>query len=170
MFRNALQGDRDEYLIHSHDRGVTFEGAHKLGSGSWPLDACPMDGGGLASGANGQIISVWRRDKKIYKSFATGAEQEVGTGKDADIAVERGGAYVIWTSPEGLVAVGPDSGRPAVLDAQGGFGQLRTLKDGRVIAGWECPEGVKIQILDRHTLAQNSESQGAASTTVAAAR
>jgi hypothetical protein len=170
MFRNALQGDRDEYLIESHDRGVTFKWARKLGNGTWPLDACPMDGGGLASGANGQIVSVWRREKTIYRSFATGAEQEVGPGKDADVAVAKDGRYVVWTSPEGLVATGPDSGRPALLDAQGGFGQLRTLKDGRVIAGWESPEGVKIQVLDRHTLAQTSRPDGTESTSVAAAR
>jgi hypothetical protein len=120
------------------------EGLH---DSTWPLDARPMDGGGLASGANGQIVSVWRREKTIYGSFATGAEQEVGPGKDADVAFAKDGRYVVLISPEGLVVTGPDSGRPALLDAQGGFGQLRTLKDGRVIAGWESPEGVKIQVL-----------------------
>lgn len=170
MFRNALQGDRDEYLIESHDRGTTFGAAHKLGNGTWPLEACPMDGGGIASGANGQIVSVWRRDKTVYRSLATGAEHEVGSGKDADITVTNAGRYIIWTSPEGLVATGPDSERPALLDPQGGFGQLRNLKDGRVIAGWESPDGIKIQVLDRRTLAENSRPGRAEATKLAAAR
>src|SRR5215813_8143328 len=47
MWRNALQGSRDLYITSSRD-GVRFEPARKIGVGTWPLNACPMDGGGLA--------------------------------------------------------------------------------------------------------------------------
>jgi hypothetical protein len=50
MWRNQLAGARDMYLAHSEDNGQTFSQAVKLGRGTWPLNACPMDGGGLATG------------------------------------------------------------------------------------------------------------------------
>ena len=48
MFRNNVNGSRDEYLVESRDGGRSFAAARKLGSGTWPLNGCPMDGGGLA--------------------------------------------------------------------------------------------------------------------------
>ncbi len=47
MFRNNLDGHRDMYVAESKD-GVTFSSARKLGTGSWTLNACPMDGGAVA--------------------------------------------------------------------------------------------------------------------------
>ena len=46
MWRNALNGSRDFYVTSSTD-GVHFTAARKLGTGTWKLDACPMDGGGF---------------------------------------------------------------------------------------------------------------------------
>ncbi|MEJ7682118.1 MAG: sialidase family protein [Segetibacter sp.] len=49
MFRNWLNGSRDLYVIKSSDGGKSFAQAQKLGKGSWKLNGCPMDGGGLGS-------------------------------------------------------------------------------------------------------------------------
>ena len=46
MWRNWLGGSRDMYLARSRD-GVTFSKPEKLGTGTWQINACPMDGGGL---------------------------------------------------------------------------------------------------------------------------
>jgi hypothetical protein len=153
MFRNDVKGCRDEYLIESKNGGRSFGSARKLGSGTWLLNACPMDGGGLAVKGN-EIVSVWRRDKTIYTTSGPGTEREVGPGKDADIAIARDGQFLIWTSPEGLVVSGPDASKPALLDAQGGFGQLRHLGGDRVVAAWESPKGINVQVLDRATIAK----------------
>jgi hypothetical protein len=153
MFRNNVHGSRDEYLIESQDGGRSFGSARKLGSGTWPLNGCPMDGGGLAVEGN-EILSVWRRDKTIYTASGPNAEHEVGPGKDADIVLTRHGRFLIWTSPEGIVVSGPDAGRPALLDPQGGFGQLRRLGDDRAVAAWESPKGINVQVLDRATIAR----------------
>src|SRR5215217_5840310 len=53
MFRNWLNGNRDLYLVHSSNGGSTFGHAQKLGSQSWALNGCPMDGGGLVINKNG---------------------------------------------------------------------------------------------------------------------
>jgi len=47
MWRNWLGGSRDLYLSTSRD-GRTFSAAQKLSTGTWKLNACPMDGGSLA--------------------------------------------------------------------------------------------------------------------------
>src|SRR5207248_4727718 len=48
MWRNALEGARNMYVATSTDGGATFHGVEKQGTGNWMLEACPMDGGGLA--------------------------------------------------------------------------------------------------------------------------
>ena len=56
MWRNVLGGSRDLHLIKSVN-GVNFGKARKLGSGTWKINACPMDGGGFVV-AKGQVTSV----------------------------------------------------------------------------------------------------------------
>lgn len=58
MFRNWLKGNRDLYVIKSSNGGSSFEQAQKLGEGSWKLNGCPMDGGGLAIDKDGTPETV----------------------------------------------------------------------------------------------------------------
>src|SRR4051812_16369185 len=55
MFRNWLNGKRDMYIVASSDGGASFGGAQKLGSGSWALNGCPMDGGAIAISRDGSV-------------------------------------------------------------------------------------------------------------------
>src|SRR3954467_15560612 len=66
----------------------------KLGQGTWLLNACPMDGGGLALDSKSVVHSVWRRDASVYATSGTGKEVEVGRGKNPSIAVGQDGPYV----------------------------------------------------------------------------
>jgi hypothetical protein len=72
MWRNSLGGSRDMYLASSSDGGATFGKAAKLGKGTWPLDACPMDGGYLAVSPKGDIFTAWRRDNEVFLTSASG--------------------------------------------------------------------------------------------------
>ena len=83
MFRNSLAGNRDLYVLDWKD-GIA--GApEKLGKDSWKLNACPMDGGGIAN-LNGHLVSAWRRDKAVYLAEPGKAEKAIGEGKDVTIA------------------------------------------------------------------------------------
>jgi hypothetical protein len=53
MFRNWINGNRDLYLIRSVNGGSSFGRAQKLGNGSWKLNGCLMDGGGLVISKSG---------------------------------------------------------------------------------------------------------------------
>ncbi|MEP6615933.1 MAG: hypothetical protein ABJA57_05110 [Ginsengibacter sp.] len=109
MFRNWLNGSRDMYISSSVDGGNTFGNTKKLGSGTWKLNGCPMDGGGLTINARGTIETVWRRQNKIFTSTSIGGEHEIGEGRDCTITqvndikiygwVEKG--YVVITRAGG---------------------------------------------------------------------
>src|SRR5207253_1724526 len=58
MWRNWLGGARDMYVTQSTDGGRTFKTAEKIGSGTWLLNACPMDGGSISG-----PYFLWRREK-----------------------------------------------------------------------------------------------------------
>lgn len=99
MFRNSLAGNRDMYIMSSMDNGKSFTSAEKLGSGTWPLDACPMDGGMLAATAKGTIETAWRRDDKVY--LATNSptpEVLLGRGQQPWVAGTSKGPIVVWTT------------------------------------------------------------------------
>ena len=59
LFRNHVDDRRDMYVVRSRD-GATFGLAVKQGTGSWPLDACPMDGGAIAT-AGGTVHAASMR-------------------------------------------------------------------------------------------------------------
>ncbi len=137
MWRNALAGNRDMYLARSQDGGRTFSSPTKLGAGNWQLNACPMDGGGLAQSPDGKITSVWRREKEIYLASDNGPETPVHEGKNPSIAATKSGVFVAWSSPEGIFALVPNRAEPVPLDREGGFVSLTALPNGAVIAAWE---------------------------------
>lgn len=138
MFRNRLAGARDLYLVRSEDSGRSFGSALKLGQGTWPLEACPMDGGAMAFGSDGRLTTVWRRGNDVLFAEAGGTEQRLGTGRDPALAVAADGTrYAVWRSDEGLVLV--DSRKPETRPLAKGAQTpvLLALADGRVLAAWE---------------------------------
>jgi hypothetical protein len=148
MFRNSLAGSRDMYALRSTNRGESFSAAQKMGEGTWVLNACPMDGGGLAINDKGETISVWRRDKDIYLAAGGGAEKKLGSGKDPAIAIGRAGHYVAWTADSTIQLISPTKQAPATLSNEGAYPQLLALPDGKVLAAWEAKGALAIEVLE----------------------
>jgi len=96
MWRNALDGFRDLYLTSSKDGGEQFGTAIKLGTGTWKLAGCPMDGGAVAVSPQGQPIGVWRRDKTIFSAYDNKAETLIGNGTQPYGACGPAGLGVAW--------------------------------------------------------------------------
>jgi hypothetical protein len=142
LWRNDLAGSRDMYHAVSSDGGKTFAKAQKLGTGTWPLDRCPMDGGSIAAGANGEPATVWRRDKSIYL-FGAGSSQELelGRGEQPWLTASSKGPIAVWLRKRGesLLFRLPNAKRPIELStaavdpviAAGG------PKNDIVVAAWE---------------------------------
>jgi hypothetical protein len=133
MWRNWLGGSRDMYLSSSAD-GIHFAGQQKLGTGTWQLNACPMDGGGLVNTSRG-LLTAWRRSKELY--FAVPGEKEIGIGEGADISLAGGpdGAYAAWVSGGAIKAVKPGGGPVVEIAAHGAFPNvIATSRKGALVA------------------------------------
>ena len=147
MWRNVVEGSRDFYLVSSTD-GMHFSAAAKLGEGTWKLNACPMDGGGLAI-LDGKPISAWRRESDIVLADATG-ERRIAPGKDVALALDgKHETYLAWTKDGGIEALTPQSGGPMKLAVEGGFVALIALDGGGVLAAWETRDSIETKRLDR---------------------
>lgn len=143
MFRNVLDGDRDLYLTHTSD-GVSFAPAQRLGLGSWPLDACPMDGGGLVADHE-RVVSAWRRENDLFLTEPGRAEYRMGQGKDVALAVSPKGTYVIWSSAKGLQLWKTGVEAPSLVGSEGAYPTLVSLADGSVLAAWEYKGAIRVE-------------------------
>jgi hypothetical protein len=142
MWRNAVDGARDMYFSVTEStagaRGeLKFGPAQKLGTGTWKINACPMDGGGLAIFQN-QVYSVWRREGDVYLAQPGKAEEKIGTGKDVAVTASKLGVFAGWNHGEAIEVLAPGASSPLQIAEKGSFLNLAALPDGGVIAAWEA--------------------------------
>ena len=119
-----------------------FAPAQKLGAGTWKLDGCPMDGGGVAfPTAGGAPLTIWRRDATLFKAQPGAREESLGAGRVATLAASVRGPVSTWQAESGLMLRLP--GAPArVLDPKGAGASLAASPDGRFTAVvWESGDG-----------------------------
>lgn len=65
MWRNVLDGSRDFYVLHA-DAAHRFGTPHKVGDGTWKINACPMDGGGLVHAGARTITGVAAHERYLH--------------------------------------------------------------------------------------------------------
>lgn len=135
MFRNVVDGARDMYTLKWKLHGQ-MSTAFKLGTGSWKITACPMDGGGLAHRGN-NTVAAWRRQETVYLHQVAQPEQAIGEGKDVAVALAANGPYVAWTGSTGIQLHTPVDKYPICLSPSGAFPALSALPNGAIIAAWE---------------------------------
>lgn len=95
MFRNWLGGNRDMYALEVPRSPAGPVKASKLGVGSWPLKACPMDGGAIAR-VGARQVSIWRREGTVYLAGSGASEVTLGPGFQPWIASHEGVAWAVW--------------------------------------------------------------------------
>jgi len=136
MWRNVVDGSRDLYvtLLH-HGRPVDGK-VEKAGQGTWKLDACPMDGGGIAA-RDGAIATAWRREHDVYLAEPGKPEVKVGTGMDVALGVNEKGYYVLWSTPAGIELHAPGAAKPQRLSGAGAFPAIVRTPHGQMLAAWE---------------------------------
>jgi hypothetical protein len=152
MFRNLLSGNRDMYVMSSTDNGKTFTTAEKLGHGTWPLDACPMDGGMLAALIDDTIETAWRRDDKVYLATNTAApEVLLGRGQQPWIAGTNNGSVVVWTTGrEGDLMIrkpGTDQPQKLASNARDPIVVTSSNSAAAAICCWESKINDNVQIV-----------------------
>ena len=135
MFRNLVNGNRDLYLVQSPDEGNSFRQAKKLGSGSWKLNACPMDGGGLAIDQRGNPQTVWRREGKIYAASPGMPEKELGEGKGCSIETINNKNVYAWSENGDVMVLKP--GGTKINLGKGSLPLMKAINDNQVVCVWE---------------------------------
>jgi hypothetical protein len=136
MFRNWLDGARDLYLTRSSDGGATFTPATRLGVGTWKLNACPMDGGSMTLGSNGDVATIWRRELDIFFARPGQPEERIATGRSPMMSVNGKTAVVVWQDGKDIKLRSLDSDVIIVV-GQGRLPQVITLRDGKTLVAWE---------------------------------
>ncbi len=144
MFRNVLGGARDLYLLSAMSSTQSFGKAQKLGYGTWMLNACPMDGGGIAH-ADGVAVTAWRRDREIFLATPSKPETRLGEGQDVTLAVSGGRIYALWIQRSQLVSW--VDGKIETLAAKAAMPALVALPTGGALAAWEQDGGISISSL-----------------------
>ncbi|MCC8425363.1 hypothetical protein [Mucilaginibacter sp. UR6-11] len=146
MFRNWLNGSRDLYVARSANGGQSFTAAQKMGLGTWKLDGCPMDGGGIIISPLNIVQTVWQRKGEIY--FAQGADPEVyiGKGKTCTIAGNAMHTVIAYQSNDTLKLVTiPDKKMTTI--GEGNFIKLTSLANGHNFCVWEQDSHIKYRLL-----------------------
>lgn len=144
MFRNEIKPTdtaadapplRDMYVVRARRDG-SFGSAVKLGTGSWPLAACPMDGGDFTFGDDGQLLSVWRRENGIFADTPGQPEERLGAGTNPVQAIAGHDIYRAWMEADGVVV---RDGRQRVIATVTGarFPVLLTLANNSVLLAYE---------------------------------
>jgi hypothetical protein len=140
MWRNSLAGARDMFVSTSADKGSAFTSAEKLGRGTWPLKACPMDGGYLAVHTSGKIATIWRRDKEIFAAAPGEAERLLGPGEQPWAAATAKGTYLTWITrrPGDLMLLSPGASHAVRVDGNARDPAIAASPGGGVVLVWEC--------------------------------
>lgn len=103
MWRNNLAGSRDLYCMTSADSGKTFGAPMKLGTGTWKLNACPMDGGAISLRADGKPVTVWRRERTVYRSSSSTDETVIGPGAQPVLALVADRPVIVWSADSAIM-------------------------------------------------------------------
>lgn len=146
MFRNAVGGRRDMYVTEWKLDGP-IEPAQKIGLGSWPLDVCPMDGGGIARQGE-KLVTAWRRDRTIFLDEVGRPEIELARGKDVALTISQKGAWVAWVDEDGVEVLRPGAQHPLCVSHTGSYPTLAGLPDGSVLAAWEQNGKIQVERLE----------------------
>lgn len=141
QFRNQIDGARDMYVTVSEDSGETFRPAQKMGTGTWKLKACPMDGGSISVNKSGELTSVFRRENLLYTAKPGEPEQLLAPGKNASIVTSGQTSFIAWQD-QGKILLKP-SGKPTIQVGTGRFPKLLLLDNQRVFCVWEDKEEIK---------------------------
>ena len=135
------------YLTSTSGDGAKWQPVQKLGMGTWKLDACPMDGGGLGVSLDGKTIqTVWRRENEVFTCLPGQPERLVGRGQQGWAAQTKQGtafAYLAGGRPGSLRVGLPGASGPLTLLAAKANDPVLAASptgDGPLIAAWTQSE------------------------------
>jgi hypothetical protein len=144
MFRNWLNGSRDLYLTKSSDGGKSFTSAQKLGLGTWKLNGCPMDGGGIVIDPSKVIRTTWQRNGVVYYCQPGESEINIANGRNSNIS-GTGSNTVLTFQTNDTVKLITLKNKNAIVVGNGGFLKSTILPDNKILCVWEQDNQIKFK-------------------------
>jgi hypothetical protein len=146
MFRNWLNGSRDLYFSKSDNKGIDFTEAIKVGEGTWKLNGCPMDGGGVSIDNSGKVHTAWRREGVVYYARPNEKEIEVGKGKSCSISTNKN-KILISLQDGGNTKLVELNTRKEINIGKGSYLKSSVMPDGKIICVWEEDAEIKFKLI-----------------------
>jgi hypothetical protein len=135
LFRNKINGSRDLYVTQSDLKENRFDQPIKLGFGTWKLNACPMDGGGIIVDEKNKVSTVWQRDGKIFFSKPNEEEKEIGTGRNCSIS-DPDHPIITWQEGRNLKLKELNNAKESII-GEGGFIKSIRSRNHEIVCTWE---------------------------------
>ena len=153
MWRNTMNGERDMYQCESADGGKSFSEAKKIGSGTWRLNACPMDGGSVA--ASGEKVAYgWRREGRLFVTSSDRISTETvlnETGTQPVVVVNGEGFSYLWQEGGNLYIKEAESSPTELLAKNAGYAASAWSEKARKsVIVWESGEGVYTTMMEKN--------------------
>ncbi|WP_414662781.1 WD40/YVTN/BNR-like repeat-containing protein [Horticoccus sp. 23ND18S-11] len=117
MWRNAIDGARDMWIAVRPAGSRAFDEATKLGTGTWQLKACPMDGGALFA-PNDAFATIWQRNGAVFTARRGEPEQTLGPGTQPVALVTGTRSVAVWQQGADLWSAPLDGTRVSGLLAR----------------------------------------------------
>jgi hypothetical protein len=141
-FRNWLMGSRDIYYLTSADKGESFSAVKKAGTGTWKLDACPMDGGGLSVSDMGLVSTAWQRNGEVFFSDEKLQERRVGSGRDINLLQNGRSLLIAWQANANILVMNLKDNK--IIDiGKGSSPKLYALGENKSLCVWEVDDQIR---------------------------
>jgi hypothetical protein len=147
MFRNNFNGNRDLYVMQSNDGGLTFGAAQKLGDGSWKLNACPMDGGGVVINDDNSVQTVWRREGNVYTSKPGEKEILIGKGMQCAISGINETYYIAFVS-EGKLYYRKSDETIIQIGLRGSYPKIIAIDKSNILCAWDNQNRIYMALIN----------------------
>lgn len=143
MFRNNIDGSRDLHFTKSVDGGETFSIPEKLGSGTWKINGCPMDGGDLIVNNRGELKTIWKRKGNIFMSNSSSSEEKISAGKSPSISANDQKTYIVFSQGENIISTTLDNSTQTKIGT-GSSPKVIALKNGAIYF-WVNSDGINFK-------------------------
>ncbi len=132
MWRNAIDGVRNMWSAVRPAGATAFGAPAQIGEGTWPLKACPMDGGAIVTDRE-TFRSVWMRAGDVYFCTPGASEEKVSVGGQPVAAFVGETLVLAWQQGADLWVLRKSgaSAPPVRHAAKARFPSLIALPDGR---------------------------------------
>jgi hypothetical protein len=147
MFRNWLNGSRDLYCTESTNSGQSFNKPVKLGKGTWKLNGCPMDGGGVVIDNKQVVHTVWQREGEIYYCKPGEQEIKIDKGRSCGITYSNGNLLCSYQEGKEVKLSSLPQYNPTDVGA-GTFLKTAVLPDKKIVCVWQENGQVKERVVN----------------------